>query len=413
MKILIYSDCFIFGGSEKVIENLLKSDALTNKFDLQFYYAYNKRYKKSIDKKFPNFTNIHSVAIASAFSKWGYESQLTNNKSPLQQLYLKLRYVCSLVFEKTSINNIYNYTQLLTLFKKERPDILYINNGGYPGAQSCRIAALAASKAGISNVVFNVNNLASAQKNKFDIWLDRKVNTAVKVFVTASKAAKEKLIIERKFDACKCVDIPNTLLKEEEVNSKLINGCLRNEFNVKHHEVVIGSAGLLTHRKGFNVLIDAIQLLKEINCQFKVFIFGEGEQRPFLQKMIAYYKLQQVIFLPGFRNNMQKYIIDFDVLVCPSIANEDFPYIILEAMLLRKPIIGTNIAGIPEQVLNNHNGYIIKPGSAQALAEALKKFLFDKEKLKTMGLNSYNRYSNNFSNELIIYQYNQLFNSLN
>lgn len=413
MKILIYSDCFIFGGSENVIENLLKSDILTNKYNLIFYYAFNKRYKAAVDKKFPNFSNVHPIRILSAFNKWGYEYQLKENRSFIRRLYIQMRYLTSLVFQKAGLYNLYNFLILYRLFKNESPDILYINNGGYPGAQSCRMAVLSAKKVGIKNIIFNVNNLALPQKGVVDKWLDKKINAAVKVFVTASEAAKKKLSTQRKFTLSKCINIPNTLSQEKEICAHRAEGCLKQEFGINNDEIILGAVGLLTERKGFDILIEAIHfLVKKEKVLFKLFIFGEGEQRTFLENKIKDYGLEKTIILPGYKNNMLQYMQEFDVLICPSVANEDFPYVILEAMLLAKPVIGTRIAGIPEQILDNYNGFIISHGKAEMLASAILQMISDKKLMQSMGANSYERYTEKFNNATIIQRYQRLFNSI-
>jgi len=275
LNILIYSDCFIFGGSENIIENLLKSDSLTNKYNMVFYYAFNKRYKETVGKKFPSFSNVHSVQILSAYNKWGYEKQLKKRKSFFVKLYIHTRYFISLIFQKAGFYSAYNFLKLYKLFKNESPDILYINNGGYPGAQSCRMAVLSAKKSGIKNIIFNVNNLALPQKGIIDKWLDKKIDSTVKIFITASKAAKEKLIEQRRFTFSKCINIPNTILKEKEICSRSIESSLKREFKVRSDEIVLGAAGLLTTRKGFDILIEAVHHLVKKKIVFKLFIFGE------------------------------------------------------------------------------------------------------------------------------------------
>jgi glycosyltransferase involved in cell wall biosynthesis len=413
LKILLYSDCFVFGGSENVIENLLKSEELNKNNQLVFFYGYNKRYKKAIEKKFEGYQNIYPVIVLSAFARWGYDAQLLSNRFSSYNLYIKLRYAISLLSEKAGLYGVYNYLKLYKVFQREAPDILYINNGGYPGAQSCRIAVLSARKARIKNIAFNINNLALPQKGIIDKWIDNKINSFVKVFITASKAAGETLIKERKFNTSKCINIPNTLLKNTEDEAQTDKSCLKQEFKIDNNEIILGTAGLLTHRKGFHVLIEAINHLttKRITS-FKLFVFGEGEQRKYLEDRIKEYRLEHIIFLPGYKNDLLQYIKDFDVFICSSIDNEDFPYVILEAMLAGKPVVGTDIAGIPEQVINEYNGFIVQPNDPEMLAYRIAKLLSDRALIKTMGANSYKRYAENFTNRHIMQQYQQLFSSL-
>ena len=55
------------------------------------------------------------------------------------------------------------------------------------------------------------------------------------------------------------------------------------------------------------------------------------------------------------------YINAADLVLLPSTKDEDMPLTILSSMALSKPIISTNIAGIPEEVVDGYNGYLVNP----------------------------------------------------
>lgn len=403
----------MFSGSENVIENLLKSDLLNDQYSLIFYYAYSNEYEKGVIKRFAGYSNIRSIKILSAFNKWGYRAKLEGQKRGLKSSYLFFRYFVSRLFQAVGVYDLYNFYKLYALFLKENPNLLYINNGGYPAARSCRIAVISAGLAGIHNIIFNVNNLALPQRSIIEKWFDKYINKRVSYFVTASKAAGKQLVTERNFDGSKCINIPNTLLKTTESQAKIINGVLKEDFQIKEGEIILGAAGLLTNRKGFHILIEAVKLLKTKNTpSFKLLIFGEGEQRSFLEKKIKEYGLESNIMLPGYRNSIRSYMKEFDVFICPSVADEDFPYVIIEAMSLSKPIIGTRIAGIPEQIINGYNGFVVPHSDVGALATSIEHLLSDKGLIKIMGANSYTRYNENFSNDIVINSYRKLFEHL-
>src|SRR5690606_18145343 len=101
----------------------------------------------------------------------------------------------------------------------------------------------------------------------------------------------------------------------------------------------------------------------------------------------------------------------FDIFVTPSIDNEDFPYVIIEAMALGKMVIGTDIAGIPEQIENNKTGFVIEPNNAAALAEKLQFILKQESLLIEMGAEAKKKYFKEYSNQVIMSRYQRLFNS--
>ena len=76
-----------------------------------------------------------------------------------------------------------------------------------------------------------------------------------------------------------------------------------------------------------------------------------------------------------------------DFFVLPSLA-EGFPLVILEALASGTPVIASGVAGIPEIVLNGHNGLIVPPADAEALTEALQKLAHDPGLRKEMSRNA-------------------------
>lgn len=413
-KVLIYSDCFVYSGSENVIENILHSEEIQEEFLLNFYYAYNKEYEKGIKRKFSGAANVKALKkLINPYPQWGHPLLSGEIKGMGRRFYAKVLYTLGLVFNKIGLVQLYNCLVLFRLLKEEQPDILLINNGGYPAAETCRTAAIAAGLAGITRVLFVVNNMAYPQRNIWDKWKDRYINKYVSYFITASKAASDRLAEIRHFDRHKCFNIPNTLMKQAEAMTPVGSGILRSEFGVDDNRIVMGAVGLLTHRKGYHVLIKAMAMLEQRRplAKYKLIIFGEGEERPALEKLIRNYKLEDVVILPGFRPNVMEYVKDMDIFITPSIANEDFPYVIIEAMMMGKPVIGSKVAGIPEQITDGATGYVVAPDSPDELVNAIQS-LSDKEKIAAMGYKSRERYFEQFSNHLIMKRYKEVFCSV-
>ncbi len=102
-------------------------------------------------------------------------------------------------------------------------------------------------------------------------------------------------------------------------------------------------------------------------------------------------------------------ILDADVLIHPSVSNEDLPNVISEAMALSLPIIGTRVAGIPDQVIDGVNGLLVEPGSEEELARAIENLLGDHNARKSYGAASRERYLQRFSPEIAKTRYLELY----
>lgn len=405
-KILFYSDCFIFGGCENVLVNIFSSLRIRDSFDLHFAYARNREYESGVARVLSWFPNRYPLLILSKDTFYRF------NRNDINKLFAEIYKLPFKILGKFGVYDVYNFIRLLLFFKKVSPDILYVNNGGYPAARSCLVAVLSARAAGIRSIVFNVNNLAEPQKNLLSRFIDALINRYVACFITASKAAGTCLSKNRRIDAAKIRNIPNTLLEENAIG--ILPGCLRSELGILSSTAIVGAVGLLTWRKGFNVLVDAIHLLegKLEEREFKVVIFGEGEERANLERQIAAHGLGNRVCLPGFRANILNYMKDFDLFVLPSLDNEDFPYVILEAMSLKKPVIGSRVAGIPEQIDHGKSGTVVPPGDAKQLSEAIWELLRDPKRAVAMGDAGFLKYQKEYRYERIMGEYAKLFANL-
>lgn len=98
--------------------------------------------------------------------------------------------------------------------------------------------------------------------------------------------------------------------------------------------------------------------------------------------------------------------------ILPSIEYEDFPNVILEAMSLGKPVIRTNLAGIPEQIEDGINGFVVDPMDAKTLARTILTLLQNKDKRKEMGIKSLERYNRLFSYDKIVNKYINLYENI-
>ena len=86
------------------------------------------------------------------------------------------------------------------------------------------------------------------------------------------------------------------------------------------------------------------------------------------------------------------------VIVLPSITeSESFGMVLIEAMACKKPVIGSNIGGIPCIIDNDVNGLLVPPKDPEALAKAIIKILKNPKLAKKMGENGYKKVKENFT----------------
>ncbi|MDM5157371.1 glycosyltransferase family 4 protein [Bacillus sp. DX1.1] len=210
----------------------------------------------------------------------------------------------------------------------------------------------------------------------------REILDQVDVIITLSK--KWKVDIES------ITDNRNVKVIYNAIDSKKFNLSNLDEQNI----LFMGRIGT---RKGIYDLVDIIPQIIEDFPNVKLHIAGDGDLQT-LKRRIEELNINSSICIHGWINHNQKVQLleQSSIFTLPSY-NEGLPVSILEAMAAGLPVISTNIGGIPEQIDNAYNGFIIKPGDKEALLEHINFLLKDKNARKNFGENAKYKVNESFS----------------
>jgi len=151
--------------------------------------------------------------------------------------------------------------------------------------------------------------------------------------------------------------------------------------------------GRLCEQKGQLLLLEACRNLKEKGLVFELVLAGDGEMRSEVERMISAYDLGANVRITGWISSKQvrEEILASHAMVLPSFA-EGLPVVIMEAMSLRRPVISTFVAGIPELVIPRENGWLVPAGSVEELSVAIEELLSaSTQQLTEMGNAAYAR----------------------
>ena len=131
--------------------------------------------------------------------------------------------------------------------------------------------------------------------------------------------------------------------------------------------------GRLCEQKGQLLLIEAARRLAAGGTDFELVLAGGGELRAEIELLIVRFKLEGRIRVTGWisSDQVREEMEAARALVLPSFA-EGLPVVLMEAMALRRPVITTYIAGIPELVHNGEHGWLVPAGDVDALIEAMR-----------------------------------------
>ena len=145
--------------------------------------------------------------------------------------------------------------------------------------------------------------------------------------------------------------------------------------------------GRVCPEKGHAVLLDAVRRLVQAGLPVELTIIGDGPMRVELERRREEWGLGPHVRFLGWQSSMQirEQIMQARCLVVASFA-EGLPMVIMEALALCRPVITTWVAGIPELVENGADGWLVPPGSAEALARAMEESIrYPSTRLDDMG----------------------------
>ena len=205
-----------------------------------------------------------------------------------------------------------------------------------------------------------------AKQIKKHKWYDK-----VDLYVCPSEFYKKKLE-EAHFTKSPIIHLPNPLDDSVEI---------KKSEKVKNYVLYFGR---LSKEKGVLTLIKAIQQTDK-----HLIVLGTGPIEDKLKEFIKNEHLENQVELLGFKSGkeLDQYIEEAKVVVLPSEWYENGPYSAMEALAKGKPLIVSNLGGLPELVEDGKNGFIFKPNDILGLADNIKKIF-------ALGDNEYNSFVN-------------------
>ena len=172
-----------------------------------------------------------------------------------------------------------------------------------------------------------------------------------------------------------------------------------SQFN-KRDNIII-AVGSLIPRKNFMDLLAAINLIKHQIGSWKICIYGEGEQKIFLNQKIIDYGLSEIVYLKGFVYNIEDLYNNSKILISTSLS-EGFGLNIMEALFFQIPVVSYNCKCGPKEIISdNVNGFLID-FEVKKLAERILKLISNPELL--------NQFSENTSIDLHKFQKENIMN---
>jgi len=170
------------------------------------------------------------------------------------------------------------------------------------------------------------------------------------------------------------------------------------------------AVGRLVHQKNFKDLVEAWRAVAKKHPQWTLDIFGDGEQRQLLSRMIDEYGLGDKVFLRGNVKDVKVEMLSHSFLVMCSLF-EGFPMVLLEASECGLPLVSYDCPTGPSNIISEgKNGYLVPAGDVEGLSDAICRMMENPDR-ESFGKES-KKVASAFSMPSIMKQWDELFRSL-
>ncbi len=176
---------------------------------------------------------------------------------------------------------------------------------------------------------------------------------------------------------------------------------LRDEYGMESGSRIVGVVARLEPEKGHQTLIEAWpHVLREVPDAY-LLIVGEGSRRDFLEQWAAAHKVAHRVVFAGRRDDIPAVTAGLDVAVLPS-WREAQGLSILEAMAMSRPVVASDVGGIPEMIEDGVTGLLVEHDNPVALAAAIVRLLKDRAFARTIAKAGHDLVHERFCIELMV-----------
>lgn len=261
--------------------------------------------------------------------------------------------------------------RIAEVLRRQQADLLYMNN-----QPSSNLEGILAARAVAIPVV---------QHNRIDVTLNpietRIANRDLRKIICVSDGVRQALV-EQGIDPAKCIVVHNGI---DAVTQPRLSPAEIRASTQTGDELLIGTVGSLIRRKRVADLIRVVAILvKERHKSIRCLVVGSGPELANLTADAQRLGVADRIIFTGFQADAVSYINAFDIFALPS-EKEGLPRVILEAMLMAKPVVASRVVGPSELVVDGQTGFLLSLAETRQWADAIEQLIDDPALRRRMG----------------------------
>ena len=362
---------------------------------------------------------IHVILLADELDRLGYETVLVkgsegaaegNMMDLAEAKGIKPVVIPELGREIGIKNDLKAFYKLYRLIRKEKPDIVHTHT-----AKAGTLGRIAARLAGVPVILHTFHgHVLTGYFGRCRSWVFIQIEKILALIttrlITLSEELKRELIDmgigkEDKFEV-----IPLGLELEPFLDAERHKGRFKNELGLSAETAVIGIVGRLVPVKRHKLFLDMAKMI-DSQADIKFVIVGDGELRKELEDYAEKLGIADEVIFTGFRRDLPEIYAGLDIVVLTS-KNEGTPVSIIEAMAAARPVVATNVGGVPSLVKDGVTGLLVKPGDTDSLSDAVARLIKDPHLRQDMGREARSRVFPSYDISELVGRINVLYSSL-
>lgn len=265
--------------------------------------------------------------------------------------------------------------------------------------ESCELAnifTLQALNSGKPTIIYCFENIPN-QRNSFLFFIIQRIKKTVlkkaKYFIACDERVKANLLLENPNIPEKNILVSPSTIDLERFIPRTKSPELQEKYNIKPEKITILFCARLIYEKGIYDLLYAIKHLSYTRDDFELLVLGKSMSSGKIYQLVEELWIQEFVRFSGFipYSELHQVYNNVDIFVLPStitkIWNEQFGYVLLEAMASGLPIVWTHSGSLP-YVINPLWRILVSPWDFYLLSEAFKELISNEEKRKEFGRNN-------------------------
>jgi glycosyltransferase involved in cell wall biosynthesis len=296
--------------------------------------------------------------------------------------------------------------RLAAILLRERPDIVDCTGRGGVALTGRILARLTLRP----RLIHSLHESGSSNPDRWVAALNRRLAPLTDCFVTVCHWQRDYLISSQRLPPDRSLVIYNGI-EPDLYRAREHRESVRRELGLPTEAVAVGLVGRLVPLKAHDLLLEAVVPLVDKHPNLRLLFVGSGPHLEQVRQKASDLGLERRVLFTGQRQDVPRLLQALDILAVPS-RREAFPVTVLEGMAAGLPVVASRVGGIPEAVIDEGTGLLIRPGDEQSLSRALDRVIEQPELRRKLGEAARERVTEHFSMTATVQQREKLFEAL-